>query len=193
MTMKRSARTTLVAIATICGAITFGLGGAVASDPPGDQLVYSPDLQGWAPQDKIDAIQAAEAIGIPVPSETPADTEYTETPEQVDVGIHTVGPDWLAPFGPEVLSPTNLWVTQDANRIEVIYAGSRGNEPQTGVLIVFEQFYASGDEETAFKLAPQGTGALTITAVNGNTLSFSSANGPTGTFDLTTEQLQMNP
>ena len=97
------------------------------------------------------------------------------------------------PFGSTVLRPTNLWVTQDSTRLKAVYAGARGTDPQTGVLIVFQQFYDSGDEDTTYSLAPQGTGALTITAVNGNILSFTSASQQTGTFDLTTQQLQMNP
>jgi hypothetical protein len=189
MNMKTISTVAIMLIALIA----FGIGGAAASNPPGDSLVYSANLDMWLPQEKIDAIEAAEAVGLPVPPETPADTEYTNSPEAVATGIHPVGPDWFPPFGPEVLSPTNLWVTQDANRIEAVYAGARGDELQTGLLVVFKQFYTSGDEDSAFKLAPQGTGALTITSVNGSTLSFSSASGQTGTLDLTTEQLQMNP
>lgn len=80
---------------------------------------------------------------------------------------------------------------QDPYNIEV-YAGALGTNPQQGIVIVLRQpenpclaKYANTGSQVTYK-TPYQKGALTLTAIQGERVSFNLADGGMGQFDYLT-------
>jgi hypothetical protein len=70
-----------------------------------------------------------------------------------------------------------------------VFAGSSGQPATTGAIFVAVTNYGNGSQigPSGLFSDPSVDGALTLTAVNGNAVSFVASDGTHGTFDLATK------
>jgi len=82
----------------------------------------------------------------------------------------------------------NRWqALVDGQNIQV-YAGSTGQNPASGVVVVMVTSPDRTQTTSQLYPAPSGTGPLTITAENGLDLTLQAQNGQQFNFDLQTRQ-----
>jgi hypothetical protein len=104
-----------------------------------------------------------------------------------------LGADVPVPISPELLSPTNAWVTSDGQTLTAVYAGADGNDSSTGRFVVIRQDLDAG-AQTVDSVDTGKTGPISIvnaplgpsveTSAQQAQLSFSSSKGWTGSIDL---------
>jgi hypothetical protein len=82
----------------------------------------------------------------------------------------------------------NRWQSLVGQENFQVYAGSTGQNPAAGLLIVEVTSPDRTQTQSSFYLAPSGAGPLTITGVNGLVLSLQAENGQQFKFDLPTRQ-----
>ena len=93
------------------------------------------------------------------------------------------------PVSPAEFTPTTAWVAERNKQFVNVYAGSEAQDAQQGELVVWVV-----DVETGMDIVarvpfptPEKIGALTLTQVTGDVVSFTAVNHQ-GSFNLTTHQ-----
>jgi hypothetical protein len=82
----------------------------------------------------------------------------------------------------------NRWQSLVGGQNIQVYAGSTGQNPDNGVVVVMETSPDRTQTTSQFYPAPSGAGPLTITSENGLVLSLQAENGQQFNFDLQTRQ-----
>ena len=133
----------------------------------------------------------------PDPGPDPEGETIGEEEEALNVPFSGILDTPQSPFGPEQYIFENQW--QDTRDDELVhaYAGARYDDPSRGVLVIRAQPWPHDGEDDDFGtvdeyLAPAGVGSLRLTSVDGDELSFVSADDETGTFDLVTREYHMD-
>lgn len=98
------------------------------------------------------------------------------------------------PFSSAQFTLTNMWQDLRGTTYYSVYAGSVPSNPDVGALDISLVDGDTGEPETGSGTfdAPGATGALSLTAVHGDIVSFSFSGG-TGTFDLRSDTFKINP
>ena len=122
------------------------------------------------------------------PSAVPAAPAQQPPPDagQIELASKTA---LEVPAATDVLTPSSGWAdVRDGNLIE-IFAGSSAQDPTGGAIFVADTNQQTGlpISPSGLYKAPSGIGPLTLTAVNGQTVSFVTQGGIHGTFDLGTK------
>jgi hypothetical protein len=136
-----------LALACLSGIAFAGSGGGV----------YVPQLGVTLPADKAAAVQhslprsGTESSGkAPVPA---------AAPDRIPAKL--LGPDAPVPIAPSILHTTNAWLVSDGNTLVAVYAGSAGDNPANGRLVIIRQNLKAG-VQTQDIVDAGATGALTI-------------------------------
>ncbi|HEY2311947.1 MAG TPA: hypothetical protein VGH46_12640 [Gaiellaceae bacterium] len=113
---------------------------------------------GSAPPDKAAALRRLGAIAT-----TDSNTKPVAPPDPVvrSIPARMLGPDAPTPIPPAVLRVRNGWLASDGRTLVAVYAGSAGDDPSVGRLVVVRQNLVSGNQ-TVRIVAPDTTGALAI-------------------------------
>lgn len=166
--------------------VAAGTAAAVAGSSSGRPL--SPDKQAV-----LDANAAAGANAVPPapknPSAIPAAPPPTPPPNAGKVILASDGAGFQVPISSQVFSATSAWSDLRGNTLLEVFGGIDAADISKGAI-----FVAGTDESTGASapssgvyVAPAGTGSLTLTSVNGTTVSFVTSSGTSGTFDLATQ------
>jgi len=171
----------------IGGLVAVLLGGvalatvAVAAHNPGAQ----PTLDKAALiRQRIAAQQAAAAAATGSAARQPQYEPAGQVP-QLQTGIFPMSDGAPAAIPMRLFHLTNRAQIQVDNVYTIVYAGALASNPQQGVLAVFQENLVTGAESQRQYLAPRADGPLTLTAIHGTVLSFTTPGGH-GTFDLAT-------
>lgn len=129
--------------------------------------------------------QTADRPPLTSPANPHLDTQVTSEP--IRTGIFSLSTHEPLPIPANVLHPTNMARVVTNNVMTAIYAGFMTREPARGALFVLQENLTTGQETTHIYQMPQPAGALTILAIENQTLRLSLPNGKV-TFDLQTTQ-----
>ena len=88
------------------------------------------------------------------------------TPEPIPAGI--LGPDVPPPVPASIITETNGWLVSNGYNLVAVYAGSRGDDPTQGRIVIVRQD-ARASKQTVQIIDTGATGPLTV-----------AANAPTG-------------
>ena len=186
-TLSRRSRITSFVVLVLMGA-GVGMGVALSSSSSGPAIYIPPAKQAvhhgtWPPPNaappaprNLSAVSAASASALQPPPNAGQIVLASTTPLEV-------------PSSTDVLTPTSGWADLRGNSMVEIFAGSSARDPATGVIFVAADDQTTGQEvdPSGVYTAPTGSGALTLTAVSGQTVSFVTNDGTQGTFDLGTK------
>jgi len=84
-------------------------------------------------------------------------------PASRPIPARMLGPDVPVPMSPALLRVRNAWLVSDGRTLVAVYAGSAGNEPSVGRLVIVHQDLVAG-RQTVRTLDTRSTGALAIIA-----------------------------
>lgn len=91
-----------------------------------------------------------------------------------------LGPGVPVPIPPALLRVRNGWLVSDGRTLVAVYAGSAGNHPSVGRLVIVRQDLVAG-KQTVSTLEAGRTGALAITAAPlGDSVETSAQTGSLG-------------
>ena len=157
-----------VAVVVALASTGVGVGLAVSSDDG----VYIPELGITVPAGKVQAarnslIRRTEPESTVVASEPPL--VFDRIPAEIRIA------DSGIPVSPTLVRPTTYWVVSDGKTFTSVIAGSAGENPNVGRIVIVRQKYELG-EQTQHRVDVAGSGALRID------------NAPTGTAVETTAQ-----
>jgi hypothetical protein len=74
-----------------------------------------------------------------------------------------LGPDVPVPISPSILEAQNGWLVSDGETLVAVYAGTAGNDPAVGRVVIVRQDLVAG-KQTVRAVDAGPTGALSITA-----------------------------
>jgi hypothetical protein len=138
------------------------------------------------------------AAGPTTPPVIPAAVPTCEPPSRDSIGHpgevrSRVVDGFPVPFPALAYTITTAWMDVRGGFYVTIYAGSYGSDDTQGVLIVDQSDGCSDVRSSSgVFLTPQGVGPLTMTAVNGEMVSFTDPGGG-GTFNLATHEYSLAP
>ncbi len=166
---------------TLVAAVAVGIGSGVAASSSGPPILAAKQALLNAPWPPPGASPPARKD----PSAIPPPAAPTPPPNAGRVILESQTPVQV-PLPAGVFSATSMWSDlRGSTKIE-IFGGASATNPATG-----EIFVAATDQSTGLAAAPSGlyedpsgAGALTLTAVTGNTVSFTTSRGTSGQFDL---------
>jgi hypothetical protein len=119
------------------------------------------------------------------PTDGLAQAKKLDYPESLDTGLFE---DREAPMSTSFFRGTNRWLGVVGGTVVEVYAGTAGEGPDTGRLIVVING-AGLDDVHGMTFNVPGEGALRIISATGTTLTIVSAAGKQHTFDLISLQL----
>jgi hypothetical protein len=109
---------------------------------------------------------------------------------QVRTGVFALGDSGPIPVPANVLKPANSARIVLNGEIYSIYAGAMTRQPGIGVLAVLQENAVTGQQSLHLYQSLQHSGALTILSLQQNLVSFTTATGGQGHFNLLTDDYQ---
>jgi|GEM_PF-6599248 hypothetical protein len=167
-----------IALATVAG----------AARTPGTQPTLVSPAQKVALMQQRLAAQRAAVAGPLQPAPHPGYLPMPSVPH-LQTGIFPMSDGAPAALPARLFQLTDRAQLQSGNIFTIVYAGALASNLQQGVLVVFQENLVTGAESQHEYLAPRADGALTLTAIAGKVLSFSTP-ASHGTFNLATGQFQ---
>jgi hypothetical protein len=145
--------------------LVLGLAGALSAlAAAGSSTVSTPRLGSnvTVPADKATAM-ANRMPSAPIDATASAGPAATPafTPDPIPAGI--LGSDVPVPISSSIITETNGWLVSNGYNLVAVYAGSAGDDPTQGRIVIVRQDLRSG-KQTVQILDAGATGPLTITA-----------------------------
>lgn len=143
-------------------------------------------------------VRANQASSVPTSTpitasqNAPVFGSVTPSTPQVRTGVFSLSSAGPIPVPANVLKPVNGARTVLNNEIYSLYAGSMTRQPQIGALVVLRENILNGQETLHIYQSPRHQGALTIVGVQQHIVSFTTAAGTRGRFDLLSDQFQFS-
>lgn len=184
-------RTVGILVMAAVGALALAATALAASGSNGGLGVTAAQKQAFLSQ-----VQAARATAATLPRAPKPSGTNARPPASCSTTVQTgIGPFRGGPFHGGNSMTTVAWVVSSQGVPYVIYAGALDEDPQQGVLVVLRLnrdpcAAATGGSDTYQRTYndPSRQGALTLTAIDGDRVIFTSANGSTGAFNYVTGQ-----
>lgn len=165
--------------------VAAGTVAAVAASSAGPAL--APDKQAVLNANATAAANAAPPAPKN-PSAIPPTPTPTPPPNAGQIVLASSGSGFQVPISSQVFTATSLWSDLRGNTLLEVFGGTDAADASRGAILVAGTDESTGVQSAASGMypAPVGTGSLTLTSVSGNTVSFVTSGGGTGSFDLAT-------
>jgi hypothetical protein len=111
-----------------------------------------------APPEKTAALQRLTSVAT-----TDSATEPVDPPDSAPdpIPARMLGSDVPVPISPSVLQVRSGWLVSDGSTLVAVYAGTAGDDPSVGRVVIVRQDLAAGSQ-TVRTIDAGPTGALTI-------------------------------
>jgi hypothetical protein len=123
------------------------------------------------------------------PSAIPAAAAPTPPPDAGVIELASQTGGFQVPTASETFTPTSAWSDVRGDTLLEVFGGMNGQGTSTGAIFVAATDNGTGlqGSPSGLYVAPSGTGPITLTAVNGNIVSFNTSSGGSGSFNLATQ------
>jgi hypothetical protein len=170
-------------LVALFGAVALGLTSAAAgsSSGTGPSAVKQAIAASWPP---ANAAPPAPKVPSSIPAAPPR-----QAPPNAGQIVMQGNPGFQVPISSEAFTATSLWADVRSNALLEIFGGTDGQDTSRGAIFVVVSANNSAlqFDPSGLYPAPSGVGPITLTAVSGDTVTFKTSGGGTGTFDLATQ------